>query len=355
MKARSTFALCSVLAVLASCSGGGGSSSGLSASGSQIPGSSISAQFIDAPVKGLGFQTASGVSGRTGNNGMFSCKAGELVTFKIHELVIGQSSCGSKIYIDEINTQTEVNKAAAILQSLTQESGGVLDLTPVLDSGDLAELTGNISAVTDTDGAIAAIVSAVDPSLTPKTRAQAREHVNQNLPDFSDDDDFFNVSLLGEQGITLSKTSGHDECYDKVTANVEVREVMVGDKATYRLEVSRYVAHDEGLNLSESLICDEETQSQGDLRYECGNPNISRIFSSEYPLRALSNYVEEVNYGYSFNASITGTNIVLNYLERGREVFPNQNQVSVESDHVKIGLSSESYECRYSFINDLDK
>lgn len=66
--------------VLAGCGGGGGGGGGTSAS--------LVGTFIDSPVSGLEYASASG-SGITDANGRFTYKAGESVTFRIGKLVIG--------------------------------------------------------------------------------------------------------------------------------------------------------------------------------------------------------------------------------------------------------------------------
>lgn len=90
MKYKNPIILVIPLLLLSSC---GGSDSGGAAAGSSSNTvvSSISGQFIDAPVVGLNYISTS-FSGVTGTNGSFNCALGEEVTFKL-----GSESCSATI------------------------------------------------------------------------------------------------------------------------------------------------------------------------------------------------------------------------------------------------------------------
>lgn len=60
-------------------------------------GSEISGTFVDAPVAGLGYSVAAGNS-ETNSSGQFTCTLGELVTFKVGNLVVGQAACSPVIF-----------------------------------------------------------------------------------------------------------------------------------------------------------------------------------------------------------------------------------------------------------------
>jgi hypothetical protein len=99
------------------CNGGGGGSSG---GGSPVAtSSSITAQFIDSPVKGLNVERSISGNAVTGAEGKFTCQAGETVTFKLRDFEIGSSRCGKAIYLDEVAPPTTVDRIAAVLQSLS--------------------------------------------------------------------------------------------------------------------------------------------------------------------------------------------------------------------------------------------
>lgn len=72
-------------ATLVSCGGGSGSSSSDPAL--------MDANFRDANVVGLGYNSTSTGSSLTGENGAFSCKSGETVSFFIGKLDFGSTSC----------------------------------------------------------------------------------------------------------------------------------------------------------------------------------------------------------------------------------------------------------------------
>ena len=75
---------------LASCGGGGGGGSptapGVSTSGSEAAGALLQGRFIDSPVIGVAYKTAT-QSGFTGIYGEFAYRAGESVTFSIGKVV----------------------------------------------------------------------------------------------------------------------------------------------------------------------------------------------------------------------------------------------------------------------------
>lgn len=130
-----------------------GSSSGVGSNNSVGGfGSTITSQFIDAPVKGLKFKNEAGEISQTGEEGKFSCKRGELIQFTLGGLDLGYASCGQKIYVHDL--ASEINgygweKAAAVIQSFSVTNAGVLDLSVVnqetLDLSGLA-YTGSFDA-----------------------------------------------------------------------------------------------------------------------------------------------------------------------------------------------------------------
>lgn len=122
---------------LVGCSGnsGGGSSLPAVASTNETEfGESMTAQFIDAPVKGLKFKTSSGAQLETGAEGKFSCLRGELVSFSLGGLDLGYSACGEKIFVQDLISKTpnySWNQAAAILQTFSINKTDYLDLSQI--------------------------------------------------------------------------------------------------------------------------------------------------------------------------------------------------------------------------------
>ena len=84
-----SFLLLATLVTTTACSGGGSSSSAASVD------NPLTGVFVDAPVGGLNYQTAT-MSGITDENGTFKYHEGETVTFMIGDLMLG-SAPGSDI------------------------------------------------------------------------------------------------------------------------------------------------------------------------------------------------------------------------------------------------------------------
>jgi hypothetical protein len=112
-----SFLLLATLATTTACSGGGSSSPAASVD------NPLSGVFVDAPVEGLNYQTAT-MSGITDENGTFKYHEGETVTFMIGDLMLG-SAPGSDIMtpidlvpgaVDE--TDSTVTNICRLLQSL---------------------------------------------------------------------------------------------------------------------------------------------------------------------------------------------------------------------------------------------
>jgi hypothetical protein len=79
----------------------------------------ITAQYIDAPVKGLNYVTSSGSTGITGANGDFTCNQGESVSFYLGtSIFIGKSACITKIFINNTLTTTGAQISVAATQEI---------------------------------------------------------------------------------------------------------------------------------------------------------------------------------------------------------------------------------------------
>lgn len=86
----------------------GGSSGGGGGGGEETIGSDIQGTFVDAPVAGLGYSVASGTA-ETNSSGKFSCSLGELITFKIGNMVVGQAACSPVIFPLHLTGETSAN------------------------------------------------------------------------------------------------------------------------------------------------------------------------------------------------------------------------------------------------------
>lgn len=114
----------SSLLIISSCGGSGGSTPSSSAGGPNIilGAQEISAKFIDSPVEGLNFIREDGMPGQTGLNGDFKCKAGEILTFKLVNAVIGKGICGEKVFLSQLGLDvgTEETISAAMIAMTRQ-------------------------------------------------------------------------------------------------------------------------------------------------------------------------------------------------------------------------------------------
>lgn len=80
----------STAGLLTACGGGGGSSTTPPAGGQSIGSNSLTGRFIDGPVSGLRYSTPSS-TGRTDDEGEFTYRQGETVSFFIGDILVGQA------------------------------------------------------------------------------------------------------------------------------------------------------------------------------------------------------------------------------------------------------------------------
>jgi predicted outer membrane repeat protein len=126
--------------ILSACSGDSGG-------GSSDPETSITVtgQFIDSPVQGLGYSCSSGVSGTTNSNGEYTCNVGDNVTFKIGSVIIGTVSAQTTAitpYSLFPNDITAALNLARLFQSIdTVSTDSIISIDTVKES--------NIPANTD--------------------------------------------------------------------------------------------------------------------------------------------------------------------------------------------------------------
>lgn len=155
--------------LVTSCSGKNDTTAANSSASVQ---SVISSQFIDAPVKGLNFSSSSN-SGTTGDSGAFSCTLGELITFKIGDRSIGAAACGSKVFIDDLDSTTARKNAwGAVLQAYL--SGGNIELpSAVTIATSVPNLTGDLDANVNTFFSTTGFTRPVTVSV-----ASARTHID---------------------------------------------------------------------------------------------------------------------------------------------------------------------------------
>lgn len=132
-----TFCLIGLLAIfIAGCGGGGGSSSSntTTSTNDNTSASSI-ALFLDSPVEGIEYNSAS-YSGYTDSNGYFNYKKGEIITFNIGNITLGELTLNSNNIVTplEIINTTDINNAQVLtilraLQSLDNDNNPTNGIT----------------------------------------------------------------------------------------------------------------------------------------------------------------------------------------------------------------------------------
>lgn len=115
------------------CGGGGGDSS------SETPtATTITGQFIDAPVQGLGYTCSSGATGTTNSDGEYTCNLGDNVTFSLGGVEIGTASVQTTAitpYSLFPNSTTAAINLARLLQSLdTNSNDNIIVLDAALEA-----------------------------------------------------------------------------------------------------------------------------------------------------------------------------------------------------------------------------
>lgn len=280
MKFRScTFvALLSMSALLIGC---GGSSGGSGTGGGGV--SSIEAQFIDAPVKGLSFSSSSS-KGQTGNLGKFKCLRGEVVEFKMGNLVLGRASCGDQIFVQElISEDFSWDQAAAIIQSFAVPGSDQLDLSSVKIPNEIAAIDpadfDNTLATAHT--AAAAIVGQVaNLPAAPVDVTTASNAADSSLAQYADNDSLSNelkalYSAFGTNRKLYGKLSSNSStaCWYGFTVDASIDQATVGGKTVNQFKVNSAIAFDDSSDVPNN-ICSPSNETED---------NCENISSSLFP------------------------------------------------------------------------
>ena len=383
---------------LVACGDGGSSSSG---GGIVAPGTSISSQFIDAPVKGLKY-TIGATSDHTGDNGIFPCKVGEEVQFSVHDKVIGTANCGEKIYISDVDpgSGNSTDAAAALIQSLSKTVGGVLDLSTF--NADPVSLSSVILTEAGIDGSLNTLgTDLTDRGLEVVTLAEAKAHVIANLPDQSQDSvltdlaaDFAAEGLRTLRLVPLA-TNPEDHCWENVQVKVKLDSIPKESGTAYQFNVERYLAWDGNGEPVSSPTCDgkeHETVNGSKLFYQCLANPVSKImtgrsvsgakyeaYSFEIPQNAVAicqheggfefNYTSGVNcveneetpilaanalkldvgQGWNFNITVTNSNYTVNFTENAVDIGAVLN-----ADGKATAYTQTKFNCSYALVEELD-
>lgn len=241
------------LSLLNACSSGGGGGGGSSTAPTQ-------AQFIDAPVKGLSYTGSVSGSGKTGDNGAFSCIRGEQVKFSLKGLDLGYAACGEKVFVADLTSHTSGytwQKAAAVIQSFSNTSSSQLDLSAAGSS------SLDLSSVTYTDGSFDTTIANKVPSVpgaVAVSTATATTNANNDMAAIISLDSSLESILSGLAGtdITIKGTlsSGTtfpgygEQCWPYVKAKGQITKATYGAKDLYTFSISSPIgyAHESNTN-----------------------------------------------------------------------------------------------------------
>lgn len=273
---------CSMVTLVA-CSGG--NSGGSSSSGSTSYGQSMTAQFIDAPVKGLKFSTENGVNSATGDLGKFSCKRGEKISFSLGGLDLGYAACGDKIFVqDLVSSATNYNwqQAAAVLQTFSINKGTYLDLS-LIDQNEI-DLSGlsyeavpaNLdlsSHLTTALGSAAyaniptaekpsSAVSASDAAVAANASLASHISLSSQLDSVLSQLVSAGTSAIELNGVLTSGTivNGEEYCWAKIKAKSSI----VSSNGYYSFKVESAVSYDEDEVLNQDGTCILQQEQDGE-------------------------------------------------------------------------------------------
>lgn len=406
MQMKNLAVLIALPVALVACGGDSGSSSG--GGGIVAPGTAINSQFIDAPVKGLKVAKTSG-NGETGANGVFSCKAGEELTFWLKAigvaekgLSIGKAFCGSHIYLDDLGA--DAVKAGALIQSLSTGDHGT---RKELDLSAFNATTFDISGVTLSalnDGAISAVVNDVvsaNASLVIEavTLTQARQHMDTHLPK---QDDAVLESISGvEHTLNLIPLASNPatHCYENIRVKVALEPIATTDTSggkAYRFNVNEYLAYDgETVPTYTSNLCDGTEHSTGPNEYfQCLNNPVSKIMTGrtvsgaqyagwsfaipqgsvaickhsegyefnydeelgvqcktedqETPILAANNLKIDVGQGWNFSITVTDSSYTVNFTENAVDIG-----AVLDASGKATAYTQQKFNCSYSLTESL--
>lgn len=357
MKKIGTLSILGASLFVASCSGDKGGALTSGSSGTSF-GEAMTAQFIDAPVKGLKLKTASGEESQTGDLGKFSCKRGELVSFSLGGLDLGYAACGDKIFVQDLVSKTthySWDQAAAIIQTFSVNKTGYLDLSSVDQTQiDLSGVSYNatpanldLSAAFTTAQATAYDnVLVADRPSAPVTVADATTAANNYISS--------NISLPTElssvvgqlntggassihlDGTLISETliaGVNDGCWKNIEAKSEVTLL----NGVYSFKINSAVSYDNKADLEMDPTCGNPEMCETAIRLPkpkiITSENIDMIFSSDYVEQSMD--VTEQNV-LSLKSSIATNKVNFSGIYESR--------VTVKSEGP---LKGQSFVCKY--------
>jgi len=307
-----TLSVLSTLALVSCMGGTTDRSNGNTGSTEDVTfGSSITGQFVDAPVNGLNYyiNTNSATISQTSGEGNFTCNVGDSVTFVLGQnLVLGTAACGSLVAPTYFGTAI-ADKIAVTLQNISSTSGALLDVSAA--ANETFAIT-NISAVDATT--IGPVLAKVGRSLSTDYAAAvtaARTAMNNYLQTVSQIPEAYRNNTY-TFNVTANLVNGNRDLCDDVSRFKTV--VTVGESSA---DVKFYGVEDDGTTVTPEPILQ------------------SVIYSTVFHVGGSINDEDEtyfVNGSGSFNAQgFSGT-----YVET----------VTAAEEQEYVGVS-----CAYSFSN----
>lgn len=353
------------MVTLVACSGG--NSGGSSSSGTTSYGQSMTAQFIDAPVKGLKFSTENGVNSATGDLGKFSCNRGEKISFSLGGLDLGYAACGDKIFIqDLVSSATNYNwqQAAAVLQTFSINKGTYLDLSLIdQDEIDLSGLAyeavpANLdlsSHLTTALGSAAyaniptgekpsSAISASDAEVAANASLASHISLSSQLDSVLSQLVSAGTSAIELNGVLTSGTivNGEEYCWAKIKAKSSI----VSSNGYYSFKVESAVSYDEDGVLNQDGTCISQQEQDGEcetsLTSELPSPKI--ITSERTDLISSGLILNDPEFGgdiQSRSALSLNTGIGVNKVEYTGVLAGKMTAVSGP-------FTGESISCQYS-------
>lgn len=178
--------LAAVAAVLVACGGGG---SGSAATTTPVTTAMVSGKFVDATTGGLGYKcgSATALSGTTDASGVYTCPAGEAVTFSVGGIVIGKVSSPLAVVspldlvgVGSSPTHPQVIKIVRFLMSISSSdpTTGKITIDPAIATAAAAKA---VDFAKDSDAAIDALITAVKPGAKLFTGAEATTHLRSSV------------------------------------------------------------------------------------------------------------------------------------------------------------------------------
>lgn len=197
----------------------------LSACGGSDP-TPVNGTFVDAPVQGLGYRTATG-TGTTSASGGYDCVQGDNIAFTVGALALGSGACATMVTpmtlagSSDVKSDRVVNRLLAI-QLLDDDSDPAngIRITPAVSTA-LAGRTMDFNASASTfDAAMTATLALLpepykNRSVDTDRRTLVREH--------------FEDSLNWRAGTPVAETSTQSSAAGTVTATVTRYQIQAAD------------------------------------------------------------------------------------------------------------------------------